>query len=206
MDLEQLELQLKKRWLFPHTWNYKFSTDLEQDISFIYSISTFDDIIREMARLPEEIQQYALNRWYNFWSQKAVYQIFAEHPQTTPIFNHYDEAEAFLIQNIPFKIKFNVFPYHFARTLRYAIRHKEELVYWYYRKTQASSTAEQYNQLFIILYQRDGEHWRMKAEFPMLSKFINSYLDNFDIHKTIRLHLFGDKMNYADIIWCIREE
>ncbi len=206
MDLIGLEKELQKRWVLPYNFNFKFDFNLEAKINFVYTVSDFDEVLRQIGPLPESLKQYAVNRWYNYWSNKGLNQIFSEHPDCEPVYNQYEEVEAVTIQNTLFRIKLHVFPNQFANTLRYALRHKEELIYWLYRKIKRHSIQEIPNQIFVILYQRDGEHWKLKAELSKLKEIVDNYLNEFDIHRTVRVHIIDNTVNYADTLWFIQQD
>lgn len=203
IDLTDLEVQLKKRWSYPQNWNFKFNSDWESRINFVYETSNFEDILNKTESLSEPLAQYAVNRWYNFWSMKGVHHIFLRHPAATPPAEPGNDSDEFILQQVPFRIKLHVYPYHFARTLRYAICHEEELLYWLYHKTVNNHATFFKNHIFIMLYNRDGEHWTLKAELQKIGKKLKGYLDQFDVHRSFRLHFAENKLCYADVIWLI---
>ncbi len=204
MDILKLQKELRKRYLLPHTWHYKYDAYLDAKSNFIYSNYNFDEIIEKTEKLSEDLRQYAINRWYNYWCDKGLYLIFTNHEIVTPNYNHYNEIETITIQEINFKIRSQVYPNQFARTLRYALLHKEELLYWLYRRIRKSNLHPLNNHIFVVFYQRDGDHWKLKAELYWLRNIIFNYLDHFDLQKVVRLNIQDNITNYADIIWCVK--
>jgi len=57
-----------------------------------------------------DLKNYALNRWYNFWSAKTIENIFGEHKNIKPHLNSKDKLTDFYIKNIPFDHKTTIFP------------------------------------------------------------------------------------------------
>ncbi len=172
LDVFHIEAELKKRWQLPFNWNFKFNPSFEQNIGSIYKHCSLNDLLNEFSDYPEAEKHYAVNRWYNFWSKKTILHLFARHSRTSPIYDENGEIAGGLLDGIPFEIKLYVFPTQFSRTLRYALSHKEELIYWLHRKIRTKPNDSMVNPLFIILYQRDAEHWMLKAEIQQLKKNI----------------------------------
>lgn len=206
IDLTLLEEELRKRIALPEVWHYKYIPQYEEQIAFVYDSYKFDQIQSKLNRLPREVKRYGLNRWYNFWSNQAILQIFALHPKVNRKISEENSQDLFTIQYTDFKIKSLVFPYSFSRTLRYAISHKEELVYWLYRKFIHRPHQQGHNAIFIIFYHRNGEHWKLKAQLSGLKRTVHSYLDNFDLYRLLRIHFPDNRFFYTDVLWFIEGE
>lgn len=206
MDLAFLESQLKERWYLSIPWNFKFDMRMEPEIHFIYKNTDFGEILKQAAALPAPFEQYAINRWYNFWSNKALVYIFSQHPSVQTKKNIYNEIDSISFNSIDFRVGGYVYPNQFARTLRYALLHKEELLYWLYRRMRKNHRRDIKNEIFVIFYQRNGEHWRLKAELGLIEKVVFNFLNEFDVHRVLRLHLNENKTSYAEIVWCMKQE
>lgn len=206
MDLAKLENELKKRWCLPLTWRYQNNSRLDSDANFIFSTSSFDKLVGKTDNLPENIRHYLINRWYNFWSDRALFQIFTRHQKVKVGVDELQTANHLSLLNIPFMIIPHVYPTQFARTFRYALLHKEELLYWLYRRPNKEPWNRGSNIIFTIFYQRNGEHWKLKAELLKLEKMIAEYLDHFEIQRLTHLHFLEKKTSYADLIWFVQEE
>ena len=84
MDLEisDIEIQLRKRLVYPYKWDRKQNNSFDNITNFIYQVADFDDLLAQTKTRFESnpnyntILNYALNRWYNFWSARAVEEIF----------------------------------------------------------------------------------------------------------------------------------
>ncbi len=123
LNLENIEKELKKRYLYHYKWFRKQNDEWDRYTQFVYQISNWEALIRKIAIVAEaqEINklqafQYAANRWYNFWSSKAVDQIFTEiegiesDPETK------DSEKDFYLFGIPFDHKISVFPQQFEKS------------------------------------------------------------------------------------------
>ncbi len=81
-NLQKIETELKKRLPYPYKWGRKQNNEFDKLTNFIYHTFLFDDVIKEInSRFKKDkehlnISNYALNRWYNFWSAQAVEKIF----------------------------------------------------------------------------------------------------------------------------------
>jgi len=204
MTSVQLEKELKKRIVFPYYWGRKQSDKWDQQTSFIYHTFEFLDLQKKISNLSEEIQYYAMNRWYNYWSAMAVEKLFCQHTNVTAQHNKYDKLIDFRIQGIAFDHKTSIFPKAFGKTISYAVKHKEELLQWLYKNQSQQGRKHLANRLFIVVCdQENSEHWKLKAEISLLKLMIDRYIKSFSMNK---LYTFdpGNGMVYSDIIWLIR--
>lgn len=84
MDLARVEIELKKRLNFPYKWGRKQSNDWDNKTNFIYTTYSIASLLKKNELLEQSLQDYALNRWYNFWSAMAVEYLFATHIKVQP--------------------------------------------------------------------------------------------------------------------------
>lgn len=208
LDLENIEKELKKRYQYPYKWFRKQNDEWDRYTRFIYQISNWESLIRKIAIVAEsqqfnkqQIFQYAANRWYNFWSAKAVEHIFTKIEGVESVVEAKDSEKDFYFFGIPFDHKTSVFPKQFGHTFEYAQSHKAELIEWLYRNQSTQKRHHLKNRLFIVVYDRSGEHWKLKAEISLLQKAVEQYLTGF---KPEQLHSFMftvGQQTLSDIIW-----
>ena len=73
-----IEKELKKRLEFEYSWGRKQVDEFDKLTNFIYKISLFDSLLSEIETKFKNnsqynhLKNYALNRWFNFWSAKAI--------------------------------------------------------------------------------------------------------------------------------------
>jgi len=200
MDIQRLENELKKRLKYPYKWGRKQSNDLDKLTDFIYQTYSLDSLLNKIKPLSPELKNYALNRWYNFWSAMAVEHIFAMHSKVTPNKNTYHKLIDFSIEDIPFDHKTSVFPKGFTQTFSYAKNNKEQLIRWLYKNQSQQGRKHLKNRLFIILFNKNGEHWKLKAEIMLLKEHIDKYVKNFNKQKLTSIDFGKDKI-LSDLIW-----
>ena len=200
MDLERVERALKKRLVYPYRWGRKQSNSWDRETNFIYTTYGVNSLLKKSLHLSSELRDYALNRWYNFWSAMAVEEIFTSHPNIVAHKNSYDKLVDFTIDNIPFDHKTSVFPKGFNHSYTYAREHEKELIAWLYENQSQQGRKHLKNRLFILLYDENGEHWKMKAEIAQLKKKIDEYVKKFS-PSTLYQFDFGEGKVYSDILW-----
>jgi hypothetical protein len=210
LNLTQIESELKKRLSYPYEWGQKQNDFFDNQTNFIYHISSFDELLSEIKTSfknnPDygKYFNYALNRWYNFWSAQAVEKIFCSLPNVTPAIDEKDHLVDFTIQGFTFDHKTSVFPKAYNKTLREAIVNTDDLIRWLYKNQSQEKRMHLKNRLFIVLYSTTGEHWKLKAEISCLKKEIEDYMIGFNPHYLIKFQ-FEDKLNtLADIIWAVK--
>jgi len=200
MDLERVERELKKRLSYQYKWGRKQSNSWDYDTNFIYQTYSFASLLRKTKDFTQELQNYALNRWYNFWSAMAAEDIFTSHSNIIANKNVYDKLVDFTIDTISFDHKTSVFPKGFQKSYQYAIQNEKELIQWLYENQSQQSRKHLENRLFVIMYDIDNQHWKMKAEIMQLKTKIDQYVENFSI-KNLHQFDFGRGIVYSDIVW-----
>ncbi len=200
MDLLRVEKELKKRWIFPYKWGRKQNDTWDKNTNFIYKTYTFEALEKQLANSEQDLKDYAMNRWYNYWSAKAVEAIFANHKNVIANRNQYDKLVDFTINNIPFDHKTTVFPKGFKQSVSYGEAHKNELIRWLYQNQSQQGRKHHNNRIFVVLYDENGQHWRLKAAIQDIKTVIDNYMLTFAQENLIKLN-FNNKTVYSDIIW-----
>jgi len=211
MNFELLENELKKRLKYDYLWGRKQTDSFDIQTNFIYKTAKFENLLEKIETTFKDhpqfdnLKNYSLNRWYNFWSAKAVETIFCEHEKVKPHSNSKDKFIDFYIQNIPFDHKTTVLPKGFKKSIPYAVSHKQELIEWLYTNQSTQQRKHFENRLFIVLIDFDNptDHWKLKAEISWLKSLISTYLINFNRSKLQRISI-ENKTIYSDIIWAIK--
>lgn len=206
IDLEKLENHLKKRLDFPYIWGTKQFDDADRKTAFIYEVRSFNELQEKTKELSKNLQNYAYNRWLNFWSAKGVESIFAQSTLVEVNNNVFDKLVDFKINSIPFDHKTSVFPRGFDKNLDYALKHKEELILWFYNNQSQQGRKHYKNRLFVVLYdtQNTQDHWKIKAEIMFIKQKVDNYLENFKQENLIKLNFDGEEV-LSDVIWVIKQ-
>jgi hypothetical protein len=181
-SLEQIETELQQRVIkYPQTaWGRKQTDAWDQQTNFIYRIHRWDVLSKEISKLDKPLADYVINRWFSFWSAAAVEKIFWALPGVTANINQYDRLVDFSIQGINFDHKTSVFPKKYGYPPAFARQNKAHLIRWLYKHQSRQQRYHDANRLFIILYARDGEHWKLRAEISGLRQVIEEYAIGFD--------------------------
>ena len=205
MNLNQLEIELKKRLDFPYTWGTRQSDDLDKKTAFIYDCKTFEELENKTNPLSENEKNYAFNRWLNFWSAKGIEEIFCSHWNVKPNKNPYDKFIDFSINGIPFDHKTSIFPKAYNQKIEFAFENKRNLIEWLYENQSREGRMHFKNRLFVVLFNavERTAHWKLKAEILMMKQKIDLYLKNFDALHLEEFNFEGTPV-YSDIIWIIK--
>mgnify|MGYP001612888549 FL=1 len=210
MNLQELENELKKRLKYPYIWGTRQNNYYNGLTNFIYQTKEFDILLQEIDVLfkgkpdYQAFFNYALNRWYNFWSAQAVEQIFCQCDGVVPAIDNKNRLVDFSINGINFDHKTSVFPKGYGFPLQHALSNKGSLIDWLYENQSQQQRHHLKNRLFIIVYSNDGEHWKVKSEITLLSKIIKDYVKNFDKEKLLKFTLEENTTTLSDIIWLIK--
>jgi len=208
--LSHYEHELKKRWAYPYRWGQVQNNQHDALTQFVYSIEGFEDVVKEVEKRyghapnAAALRDYAFNRWYNFWSARAIEQVFCSLNGVRPADNPRDRLVDFSIQNIHFDHKTSVFPQNFGHNLCHAVNHPDQLITWLYTHQSQQQRRHYANRLFIILYAADKQHWKLKAELTWLQTIIQAYVADFDAQRLRRFTFSPDTETLSDIIWAIQ--
>ncbi len=201
MDLQRVERELINRLSYPYRWGRKQSNSWDHATNFIYKTYSMQKLLILIEPMTQDLKDYAMNRWYNYWSAMAVEDIFSSHSCVKANSNVYDKLVDFKINDIPFDHKTSVFPRGFKHSYEYALEHKKELIEWLYINQSQEGRKHLSNRLFIIMYDRQREeHWKMKSEIMIVKKAIDKYIKNFQSDKLEKVYI-GEEEILSDIIW-----
>jgi hypothetical protein len=211
MKIDLYEKELKKRLTYPYQWGQKQNNKLDKASNFIYKIRYFDELIKRLKNEFDQVEDfnelfhYAINRWYNFRSAKAVEHFFSTFEDVEPNIDKYDKLVDFKIQGINFDHKTSVFPKGFNKDFNYCINNKRELITWLYENQSREGRKHFSNRLFVILYNTTSDnHWHLKSELSLLNNVINSYVTNFNPEDLVKLKLQNGQQPLSDIIWVVK--
>lgn len=178
--------------------------------NFVYQTTVFDDLLSQtQARFKHSpdynaIFNYTLNRWYNFWSARAIEAIFCSLDRVEPAKNSKDRLIDFQIDGISFDHKTSVFPKEYDHSLAYAKGNPRDLITWLYKNQSQERRKHFKNRLFIMLYSYEGEHWKLKAEISWLQKIIQSYVQDFNPKNLYKFSFESGNTTLSDIIWAVK--
>ncbi len=211
--LEYIEQELKKRWKYPYQWGQKQNDAWDRLTNFIYRTQSFDELLRRIEAgypaLPRRISptdyfNYALNRWYNFHSARAIEEIFCTQPGVVPHKNQKSKLIDFILKGITFDHKSTVFPDGFPGSLAEARKNPESLIIWLYRHQSQEGRKHWKNRLFIVFYSSQGDHWKLKAEIGWIKTRIEDYTTHFREDHLLKFQMTDGSTVLSDIIWGVK--
>lgn len=210
--LTQIETELKKRWQFPYQWGRFQNNEFDQMSNYVYELLYFEDLLSETQRRFKDknnynqIFNYSLNRWYNFWSAKAIENIFASSEQVKLCENAKDKFVDFELKGIPFDHKSSIFPKSYPNSIEFALENPEDLIQWLYLHQSQENRLHFKNRIFIIFFDWYGEHWKLKAEITWLRAKIEGYLQNFKFEHLKKMYFPNEEHALSDILWALQLE
>jgi hypothetical protein len=210
LNISKIEIVLKRRLKDEYSWGRKQNNYWDNRTNFIYRISNYDKLLETIETKfsgtlkKENIKNYVINRWYNFWSAKAIEEIFCSLPGVIATKNNKNRFVDFEIRGIKFDHKTTIFPSGYPGDLNSALNNKKDLIKWLYSNQSQQNRRHYRNRLFIVLYSFTGEHWKLKAEITWLQELIINYVKNFREEKLEILNFSKNYKTKSDIIWGIK--
>ena len=210
-SLAEIESELKKRLSYPYKWLQKQNDNFDKQTNFIYHTFLFEDLLKEIDnRFKSEKEfdlyfNYTINRWYNFWSAQAVENIFCSILNVKPALDSKDRLVDFIIDGEAFDHKSSIFPKNFPYKIDEAIKRTNELIKWLYKHQSQQQRKHLKNRLFVVLYSKDGEHWKLKSDITWLKDRIEKYMLGFNPNYLFKFNFEKEKETLSDIIWAIKD-
>lgn len=210
MSLIEIENELKKRLNYQYKWGKKQNNVYDSLTNFIYNTFNFDTLLNKINTKfigkPDynDLFNYTLNRWFNFWSSQAVEKIFCSLPGVKPALDNTDRLVDFNIRGIDFDHKTSVFPAAYNDSLAKAQNNPGDLIEWLYKNQSQQQRKHLKNRLFIVLYSSDNQHWKLKAEVMWLKNIIQNYINSFNKDILLKFLFKPDSITLSDIIWAIK--
>lgn len=207
--LLHMENELKKRLAYPYHWGTKQTDVLDKQTRFIYQTKTFKNLLEqinthfETKEEKEQLKNYALNRWFNFHSAKAVENIFKSHFLVSKTQNSKDKEKDFFIEGIPFDHKTTVFPKKFKGTFNETINQPDKLINWLYKHQSQQGRHHLKNRLFVVLYNSNGKHWQLKANLQKIEEAVHQYLNRFSAKQLHHFSFEKELDTLSDLIWVL---
>lgn len=211
MNLQTVERQLKKRWPYDYVWFRKQNDAWDKNSNFIYTTLDWEELNEQIAIsiLAKNLDKrqffyYCCNRWYNFWSARAIEQVFTEINGIVPNQNPKDRLSDFNFFGKDFDLKTSVFPASFGHDLEFAKNNPAVLINWLYQNQSKQGRFHFNNRLFLIVYASNAEHWKLKAEISWLKGVVEEYVANFETSQLRKFRFQKGTTTFSDIIWAIK--
>ena len=209
-SLQQITTELQKRLEFPYIWYNIQNQDADQQTNFIYDTLYFDDVLLEIEKRfsgllnSHTLYNYALNRWYNFWSSVAVEKLFTQYAEVKPhdIVQHH--TIDFWLAGIPFDHKTSAFPQKYPEKQAFAEQNPRNMIEWLYKNQSQENRKHHENRLFLMLFDEKGQHWQLKADLYRIAISLQKYFQSFSFEQLLKVQVTTDKLIWSDIIWVKR--
>ncbi|MDM8528191.1 hypothetical protein QUF58_08250 [Anaerolineales bacterium HSG24] len=203
--IQQVEIELKKRVAeYPATpWGRKQNDDWDRLTNFVYNTPSWSAILNRVESLPETFHNYAINRWYNHWSARAIERIFCALPNIEAHLNQRNRLIDFYLNGIAFDHKTTVYPRGYGQPLTVAQQNQTALIQWLYHHQSRQQRYHEGNRLFLVLYATDQNHWQLKANLSEIKQIIHRYVELFQPDRLIHLK-FEQNEAWSDLIWYIK--
>ncbi len=221
ISFKDLEIELKKRIVIPYTWKGKKQNNYDDERSdFIYTTPFFWHIQKIIKRGGyEDLSDYIINRWYNFWSAKAVESIFVQHKNIIAEKNVKNRYADFRIYDedlgvfFDFDHKTTVLPKCFESKILDFLKKNTikdlhifdgEIIKWLYENQSQQQRKHWRNRFFVILVDSKGlEHWKLKSDLLFLHEKISKSLQNLkNIDFVDFIH--NEKKVYSCVFWIVK--
>ncbi len=206
MTVAELQNELRARHALQYRWGQAQNDAFDGRTQFVYDVKTWSNLLAYLRRFEAEekyelLQDYAANRWYNFWSARAVEHFFSESPRVQPAANSRDRLRDFSFDGIAFDHKTSVWPRAYSGTFAAAQADPVPLIQWLYANQSREGRFHLENRLFVVLHAADGAHWKLKAELLRLRAAVREFLANPHLLRVPLETPNGRRVVTSAVIW-----
>ncbi len=171
---EELKQELLKVQTF--SWGViQGQLDPKIQTQYVRQIAKYDELLaRVRARLHEEITNYVVCTWYNYWTTCLIEEHIGLHPKVIPALKNIKGIDIFF-EGQPFDLKVSYVPRGYDP--KKAVENPKDLAIWMYEH-QGTQRFGADNRVFVILL--DKEHpersWEVKRDFDLVFRRIDEFL------------------------------
>ncbi len=181
MTLTELENELRARHALPYRWGRRQTDAFDRRTRFVYDVKTWAELLARLTAHETEpdfadLRDYAANRWYNFWSARAVEFFFSQSARVEPAANPRDRLRDFTLDGIAFDHKTSIWPAGYGGTLAAAQADPTALIQWLYAHQSGEGRHHTANRLFVLLHAADEQHWKLKADLTQLRTAVRAFV------------------------------
>lgn len=177
-ELISLEEELKKATtLFDYNFPIKQNADLDYKTNqFVYKANKLSDFLNDevFIAFSELEKKYTIARWYNFQSSRGFEAAFVFALGANKLDDERQKFVDFSLWGRNYDLKTSVFPRALGNDESWLDR-PYELTEWMYANQSQSSRNSNYNRIFVVVHNKQGEHWKVKAEPYQLYLFLSKY-------------------------------
>lgn len=172
-----MEKELKK--VKKYIWGRRQDNSYDNKTRFIYKVKTYNELMSECDKRfknDEDLINYAICRFYNFYSHNGVADIFLKYSNVVAEKNKKHRTKDFQIDGVPFDLKLSVFP----KRLIGKAKTDKAICEWMYNNQSQQARKHHKNRLFVIVLdeKNPAESWRLKSEFDLIEEKVNDFLDS----------------------------
>ena len=188
---DEIKLALK---YIDKNWEMQ-NNDFDAKTKYIYRCKTVDEVKANSAG-NNDIQNYALHRWYNFNCAKLHEDMFIAFGAMKED-DEYHKTIDFYLFDTSFDLKTTYFPKKIADKENYDLKKrigKNKLIFWLYENQSKQGRFHLENRLFIIC-----EDLKSKSNFSLIEEKIKNFID-FSKQNGFNKISLNDKIICSDII------
>ena len=206
MTITEWETELRARHALPYHWGQRQNDAFDRRTQFIYRQKTWAGLLAYLQSAAAEpdfaaLRDYAANRWYNYWSARAVEHFFGESARVRPAPNPRDRLRDFFLDGTAFDHKTSVWPAAYGGTYAAARLDPAPLIRWLYAHQSAQGRQHLENRLFVVLHRADGAHWQLKADLTRLRAAVRAFLAAPAVQPVLLETPNGPRQVTSAVIW-----
>lgn len=173
---EDLKNELSKVKSF--SWGIK-QGELDQKIQkeFVRIYCHYNDLINHVeATLFNDITNYVICSWFNYWTTVYIEEHIGMHPKVIPTIKNIKGIDIFFDCQ-PFDLKITYVPRNY--NISEAVKNPLNLAVWMYEHQGAERFGAD-NRIFIILLDKDNpdKSWELKRDFNLIFSKIDAFFNS----------------------------
>jgi len=183
--------------------NFAWSTTqggLDQKIQkdFVRRYCHYDDLINNVKlTLHEEVTNYAICSWFNYWTTVYIEEHIGAHPKVIPTIKNIKGIDLFFAGQ-PFDLKITYVPREY--NIADALQNPLDLAVWMYENQGAERFGDD-NRIYIILLDKENpaKSWELKRDFKLIFRAIDAFFTTENVSAKDEIAFTYHKKSYTAV-------
>jgi len=194
---DELKAELRKVSRF--SWGVEQGQlDRKIQSNYVRKFFRYEELLESVkARLHNDVTDYVLCSWFNYWTTVLIEDHVALHRRVVPTVKHLKGVDIFF-DGQPFDLKVSYLPGHY--NVSEALSNPIGLAKWMYENQGAQRFGPD-NRLFVVVLdkERPERSWELKRDFDLVFRRLDEFLDREDVSDKDEIAFTFRKRTYTAV-------
>ena len=168
--------------------------------NYVRKYFKYNDLIANVEKsLYQQIKNYVVCSWYNYWTTVIIEDLISSHPMVVPTLKNIKGVDLFF-RNQPFDLKITYLPESYNKSIDFAMENPKDLLIWLYENQGAQRFGAD-NRLYVILYDAKNpeKSWKIKRNVRLVKSEIDEFFDCEDVSEDDQIVFNFNRRTYTTL-------